>query len=148
MYNLVVYPSELYHHGVVGMKWGVRRSRPSGASSRSTATKARTSKASSKGPQPYTYKSKAQIRREKRRKKVAAMSDDELRSEINRLQMEKQYRELTMTKDERAEQQAKQFIQKRAEVAASRLADQAITYAMNKGFRMLDKKLSSKSAGG
>lgn len=61
----------LMHYGVKGMKWGVRRT-PAQLGHKP------------KGP------SKAQ-----RRAEVKSMSDAELRSRINRIQMEKQYMQLT-----------------------------------------------------
>lgn len=57
---------ELMHYGVPGMRWGVRRRRPSDGDGKSSKPK----------------------------KNVKDLSDDELRKRINRLQMEKQYRDL------------------------------------------------------
>ncbi len=62
--------AELTHYGVLGMKWGKRRG--NGASSSTSKTK----------------KTSTQD-------KIKKMSDDELRKKINRLQMEKQYSQLT-----------------------------------------------------
>lgn len=74
----------LAHYGVLGMKWGVRKDRSSSGKKRN--------------------KSKVRTRIEKeiktrkaRDKRVKSMSDVELRREINRLNMEKQYKELTQT---------------------------------------------------
>lgn len=73
--------NELYHHGIKGMKWGVRRSRAQlGYSSSPRKTKKQAQKVSSK---------------QQRKEAMKKMSDAELRSRINRIQMERQYMQLT-----------------------------------------------------
>lgn len=62
------YNDELYHFGVKGMKWGVRRKRPK-----------------TTHHEDYTNAHS--------RKSVKSMSDKELRSRINRLNMEREYSE-------------------------------------------------------
>ena len=65
-----MYNNELYHHGIKGMKWGVRRfQRKDGT--RTAAGKMR------------------------ERENLSAMSDQELRSKINRMNLEKRYNSLT-----------------------------------------------------
>lgn len=69
----------LQHHGVLGMKWGIRRYQPY----------------SKGGGKKGRYVGKKPVKKENPTK---SMSDAELRNRINRLQMEKQYKQLT-TKD-------------------------------------------------
>ena len=76
--------NELYHYGVLGMKWGVRKSRGGGVSK--TGRRGRTIK--ERPPAHEDYK-KAHSK-----KPVREMSDVELRSRINRLDMERRYQEL------------------------------------------------------
>ena len=76
--------NELYHYGVLGMKWGVRKSRGGGVSN--TGRRGRTTK--ERPPAHDDYK-KAHSK-----KSVREMSDAELRSRINRLDMERRYRDL------------------------------------------------------
>ena len=64
---------ELMHYGVMGMRWGVRR-----ASKRSSGSKKGKKKKASQQPQ------------KKRR-----MSNKELNARVKRMQLEKQYRDLT-----------------------------------------------------
>lgn len=59
--------NELYHYGVLGMKWGKRKARPVSEDYKRAHSKT----------------------------KISEMSDAELRSRNNRLQMEKQYKDLT-----------------------------------------------------
>ena len=65
--------NELLHYGILGMKWGVRR------------TEAQLARARGKGEVSEDY-AKAHSK-----KSVKSMSDSELRSRLNRIQMEQQY---------------------------------------------------------
>ena len=67
---------ELMHYGVMGMRWGVRR-----ASKRSGGSKKGKNKKASRQPQQP---------QKKRR-----MSNKELNARVKRMQLEKQYRDLT-----------------------------------------------------
>lgn len=96
--------NELYHHGVLGMKWGVRRKRNS--SNVETA--------------------------KPKKKTLNEMSDDELRIKLNRLQMEKQYKDLVSTLNPQQESKAKVFIKKLALQSADNIGRQAFTYVMGK----------------
>lgn len=63
---------ELYHYGVLGMKWGVRRKRSMSDDAKKTASI--------------------------KKKKIHEMSNNELREANNRLQLESQYKQLTKRK--------------------------------------------------
>lgn len=73
----------LAHYGILGMKWGVRRSEAELARARGKRTS--NSSSDSAVEQPAA----------KRSKSVSEMSDDELRKTVQRLQLEKQYRDLS-----------------------------------------------------
>lgn len=73
--------NELYHYGIKGMKWGIRR------------------KSQSKSSKNNKFKKKTEevhddYKRAHSNKSVKSMSDNELRSRINRLQMEQNYSKL------------------------------------------------------
>lgn len=89
--------NELMHYGVLGMKWGVRKSR-STSGKRSGLFKKKT-KASTK---PQTSKKKS----------VKDMSDDELRKAINRLEMEKRYKDLSPKQVSKGKQFVNDFMSK------------------------------------
>lgn len=73
--------SELYHYGIKGMKWGVRRTE-------AQLARARGKKQSSSTEEHEDYKKAHDS------KSVKSMSDTELRNRLNRLQMEQQYSRL------------------------------------------------------
>jgi hypothetical protein len=76
----------LEHYGKKGMKWGVRK-KPGSGTGKKTAGKKTTTKT-----EVTTTISKGG------KKGVKGMSDTQLRTELNRLNMEKQYKSLTTNK--------------------------------------------------
>lgn len=68
----------LQHHGILGQRWGVRRTESQLARG-------------SKG----TASSKKVSAKETEKSKIKSMSDAELRQKINRIQMERQYSQLS-----------------------------------------------------
>lgn len=90
-----VYGGTLSHHGIKGMKWGVRRSEAELARARGESPK--TSSAKSKKARGIFKKKSPATKSESKpkSKNISEMSDDELRRMVNRLQLEKQYRELS-----------------------------------------------------
>ena len=79
--------NELVHHGIKGMKWGVRRTEAQLARARgNTKSDEKTSSTSTKKAEPT------------KRKKMSEMSDEELRRVVNRLQLEQQDRNLNPEK--------------------------------------------------
>lgn len=77
------YTYELYHYGIPGMKWGVRRYRKKDGS----LTRA--------GRKRYGDDRHEDYKKAHDKKSVSLMSDKELRERNNRLQAERQYKDLT-----------------------------------------------------
>lgn len=91
----------LVHYGVLGMKWGVRRSPAELARARGErapkSTKKKTSFFSKKTVKKKPAK-KTEKKEESSKKTLGEMSNEELQSAVRRLELEKRYRDLSPKK--------------------------------------------------
>ena len=125
MYN------ELYHHGVKGMKWGVRKTpvrSSSGATQKRKSNtlslfkkKKTTRKVSSSNSSPAQTKS------------IKDMSDDELRKKIERVQLEQDYLQLDPKAVSRGKRITKRVMDDMIVPAAVDIGKQAVKSIMANG---------------
>lgn len=122
----------LVHYGILGMKWGVRRTPAQLARARE--------------------KTKSSSSNSDEKKSVKDMSDDELRRRLNRINMEDQYNAAMARRNPDKFQRAKKVVADLAEQAVRNVATKAITKAVEKAFeskkpsdpitKYADKKIS------
>ena len=123
--------NELYHHGVKGMKWGVRKTpvRSSSGATRKQKSitlslfkkKKTTRKVSSANSSPAKTKS------------IKDMSDDEIQKKIERVQLEQQYQELDPKSVSRGKRIAKRVMDDVIVPAAVDIGKQAVKSIMANG---------------
>lgn len=86
-----VYNDELYHWGIKGMKWGVRRYQNKDGTLTAAGKKHYAGDGNAGSDE---QEQKVEYAPKRTGKNAEEYSDEELRARINRLQMEKQYRDL------------------------------------------------------
>ena len=102
---------ELAHHGIPGMRWGVRRFQNKDGS----LTAAGKKRYGIDGGEADSSGSGSKAQGKKSRpKKISEMSDAELRQRLNRLQMEKQLKQLMSEQEAEKQKKGESFVKKTA----------------------------------
>ena len=125
MYN------ELYHHGVKGMKWGVRKTSVRSSSGNTRKQKSNTMSLFKK--KKTTRNASVAKSSQAQTKSVKDMSDDELQRKIDRARLEQKYLELNPETVSRGRRIAKSVINNVIVPSAEDLGKQVVKSFMAKG---------------
>ena len=120
--------NELYHHGIKGMHWGVRRyQNPDGtltaAGKRKERAEDRAARREAKQQRLWNAKNSSQL------------SDKELTDQIIRLQREKQLKDLTSQSIAPGRKRTKDFLARNAELVLSTAIAAGVTARVNQGLK-------------
>lgn len=159
--------NELYHFGTKGMKWGVRRYQNKDGSLTNAGKKRYDKEMAKLKDEAKTLRNKQRVKAkldklEEQRRKVDTLrgksasdsdtqksnsapkkrtikdlSDDELRSAINRMQMEKQFKELTEARKDKGKSFIETIINDMVKPSATDLGKQMAKSLMTKGLNTL-----------
>lgn len=112
--------SELAHHGILGMKWGIRRS------------KAQLQRASPSGKKSSSSDDSGDMKNKgpSTKKTTKEMTDDELRKKISRLELEKRYKDLSKSDEAAKVSKGKEFVVDVLEKSGKNIATQLSTYVI------------------
>lgn len=102
----VIREDELYHYGVKGMKWGVRRT----AAQLGHLVKKGASKIKDRISESNEKRKIRKQNEANKRKPVSEMTDDELKQRLNRLDMEKRYSDYMKTLNPKKESRVKKVV--------------------------------------
>lgn len=115
----MAYQNELYHHGILGMKWGVRRYQNKDGSL-TPAGKKRYAKLNSELNKLRTGASKTM---QSEYNKHVGVSDDELKARIARLKLEDEYSQLASKLNPKKVKNGESFVMKAGKYAAKSIFD-------------------------
>lgn len=135
----------LAHHGIKGMRWGVRRENPSGGlpTPVTVSTKPNSSKIQTKGganhPASDEAKRSASIHQKLKKSGVNSLSNKEMQELVTRLNLEQQLSKLTTPQKSQFQRNVEQTLNQTMSKAMSQIANQAMTRLMDQAMKKYKK---------
>ena len=133
---------ELMHYGVLGMKWGVRRSSSSSGGSKAGVKKGKTVVDAIRERKAKKLQKEEAAKAEQRRKDIESgkikskdMTDDELKNRKARLQLEKDYNDLIS--QTRPISRGKKFVEKFKDSLTEKMADNVAADLVSQSTKVL-----------
>lgn len=118
--------NELCHYGVLGMRWGIRRTEAQLARARGKKKDDSSSESTQKNKSSSTKSTTS------KKKTVSEMTEDELRKEINRLELEQRYRNLMRSVNPPKSRRGRDLVLRILERSAENVGTQVVTSLMGK----------------
>lgn len=131
----------LQHHGILGMKWGVRRYQNRDGSLTQLGKKRKAANDASESRVKATKSNKS------RRKELKTMSTEELQARLNRLKMEKEYMALTGETIDQGSKFVSNILKKFGTTAITEFATNIAKKTGNEAAAKLVKIISSSTKG-
>lgn len=144
--------NQLTHHGVIGMKWGVRRT-PAQLGHKTTAakkkksgnvfTRAKRRRTNLKNLEKARAAKALKKAEASKPKKLSEMTDEEIRNRINRIELEKRYSDLTKVTTKQSK--GKAFVGRVLEKSGENISTQLATFILGSAVNSLAKALGDQT---
>lgn len=129
--------NELQHFGILGMKWGKRNGPPYPLSGSQKSSAEKNAKKKAKSVKKVNKVAESDPDNSRTKRDIKNLSDEELRALINRLELEKKYRELSTPESKKKENRGKKLIEDILYDSTKNIGTQAVTRVMGETLNKL-----------